>query len=471
MLEWRLISAQGNDGKSMTLRETAPKLSPEQSENNFAEISPRMTPRQAAVEAARCLFCFDAPCTIVCPTHIDVPSFIKKITTDNLRGSARVILEANILGHSCGRVCPTEVLCEGACVMHEKEEKPIEIGRLQRYAVDHILVRNIQLFHAGAPNGKHVALIGAGPASLACAAELAKLGYRTTIFDRNELPGGLDTYGIAAYKLRAKDTLREVELVRGLGVEFRQKTTVGSDITFAQLEKDFDAIFIGVGLGDTGALKIPGEDLQGVIGAMEFIEPTKVRPFAQLNVGRRIACIGAGNTAIDVVTAAKRLGAEIVHLIYRRGEHDMPAFRYEYDLAKLDGVNFHWHAQPVRILADASAKVAAVECVRTRTESSAGNKRSQIAIMPGSEFQLEVDMVVRAIGQEPVTNFVRAVEGIRLRENGTIAVSDRFQTGNAKYFAAGDCVNGGKEVVDAVAEGMTAARGIDAWLESPRGKN
>jgi len=455
----------------MTLRETAPKLSSEQYEKNFAEISPRMTPRQAAVEAARCLFCFDAPCTVACPTHIDVPSFIKKITTDNMRGSARVILEANILGHSCGRVCPTEVLCEGACVMHEKEEKPIEIGRLQRYAVDHVLDRNIQLFRAGAPNGKRVALVGSGPASLACAAELAKLGYRATIFDRNELPGGLDTYGIAAYKLRAKDTLREVELVRSLGVEFRQKTTVGSDITFAQLEKDFDAIFIGVGLGDTCALKVPGENLPGVVGAMQFIEPTKIRQFAQLNIGRRIACIGAGNTAIDVVTAAKRLGAEIVHLIYRRGEQDMPAFRYEYDLAKLDGVSFHWHAQPVRILADATGKVAAIECVRTRTESSAGNNRRQIAIIPGSEFQLEVDMVVRAIGQEPVTNFVRAVQGITLRENDTIAVSDRFQTGNVKYFAAGDCVNGGKEVVDAVAEGMAAARGIDAWLESPRGKN
>jgi dihydropyrimidine dehydrogenase (NAD+) subunit PreT len=455
----------------MTLRETAPKLSPEQYEKNFAEISPRLTPRQAAVEAARCLFCFDAPCTIACPTHIDVPSFIKKISTDNLRGSARVILEANILGHSCGRVCPTEVLCEGACVMHEKEEKPIEIGRLQRYAVDHVLDRNIQLFRAGAPNGKRVALIGSGPASLACAAELAKLGYRTTIFDRNELPGGLDTYGIAAYKLRAKDTLREVELVRGLGVEFHQKTTVGSDIAFAQLERDFNAIFIGVGLGETGALKIPGEDLPGVVGAMQFIEPTKIHPFAQLTIGRRIACIGAGNTAIDVVTAARRLGAEIVHLIYRRGEQDMPAFRYEYDLAKLDGVHFHWHAQPVRILADATGKVAAIECVRTRTESGAGNKRSQIAIIPGSEFQLAVDMVVRAIGQEPVTNFFRAVQGIAIQKNGTIAVSERFQTGNAKYFAAGDCVNGGKEVVDAVAEGMAAARGIDAWLKSPPGKN
>jgi dihydropyrimidine dehydrogenase (NAD+) subunit PreT len=455
----------------MTLRETAPKLSPEQYEKNFAEISPRLTSRQAAVEAARCLFCFDAPCTIACPTHIDVPSFIQKISTDNLRGSARVILEANILGHSCGRVCPTEVLCEGACVMHEKEEKPIEIGRLQRYAVDHVLDRNIQLFHAGAPNGKRVALIGSGPASLACAAELAKLGYRTTIFDRNELPGGLDTYGIAAYKLRAQDTLREVELVRGLGVEFRQKTIVGSDVTFAQLEKDFDAIFIGVGLGETGALKIPGEDLQGVFGAMQFIEPTKVRPFAQLAIGRRVACIGAGNTAIDVVTAAKRLGAETVHLIYRRSEQDMPAFRYEYDLAKLDGVRFHWHAQPVRILADTAGNVAAIECVRTRTESVATNKRSQVAIIPGSEFQLEVDMVVRAIGQEPVTNFLHAVQGIALRENDTIVVSERFQTGNAKYFAAGDCVNGGKEVVDAVAEGMAAARGIDAWLESPRAKN
>jgi dihydropyrimidine dehydrogenase (NAD+) subunit PreT len=459
----------------MTLRETAPKLSPEQYEKNFAEISPRMTPRQAAVEAARCLFCFDAPCTIACPTHIDVPSFIKKITTDNLRGSARVILEANILGHSCGRVCPTEVLCEGACVMHEKEEKPIEIGRLQRYAVDHVLDRNLQLFSAGAPNGKRVALIGSGPASLACAADLAKLGYRTTIFDRNELPGGLDTYGIAAYKLRAKDAQREIELVRSIGVEFRQKTTVGADITFAQLEKDFDAIFIGVGLGDTGALKVPGDDLRGVVGAMEFIEPTKIHPFAQLSIGRRIACIGAGNTAIDVVTAAKRLGAEVVHLIYRRGEQDMPAFRYEYDLAKLDGVNFHWHAQPIRIIGDATRNVAAIECIRTRTESGSGSgsgkNRGQIATIPGSEFQLEVDMVVRAIGQEPVTDFARAVQGITVRENGTIAVSERFQTGNAKYFAAGDCINGGKEVVDAVAEGMAAARGIDAWLESPRGKN
>src|SRR5580692_4016987 len=470
MLEWRLISAQGNDGKSMTLRETAPKLSPEQYEKNFAEISPRMTPRQAAVEAARCLFCFDAPCTVACPTHIDVPSFIKKITTDNLRGSARVILEANILGHSCGRVCPTEVLCEGACVMHEKEEKPIEIGRLQRYAVDHVLDNNIQLFQAGAPNGKRLACIGSGPASLACSAELAKLGYQAAIFDRHDLPGGLDTLGIAAYKLRAKDSLREVELVRGLGVEFRQNTTVGQDITFDRLEKQFDAIFIGVGLGETWDLNLSGQNLDGVFGAMEFIEATKVRAFADVNIGRRVACIGAGNTAIDVVTAAKRLGAEMVHLIYRRGEQDMPAFRYEYDLAKLDGVLFHWHTQPVRILGDAG-KVAAIECVRTHFERAAGASRGKLVNIPGSRFTLNVDMVVRAIGQRPVTEFLRTVSGITLRENGTVAVKEHHQTGNAKYFAGGDCVNGGKEVVDAVAEGMAAARGIDAWLGAPRGKH
>src|SRR5271157_2317206 len=230
----------------MTLRETAPKLSPEQYEKNFAEIAPAMTPRQAAIEAARCLFCFDAPCTAACPTHIDVPAFIKKISTANLRGSARVILEANILGQSCGRVCPTEVLCEGACVMHEKGVKPIEIGRLQRHAVDYVLDRKIQLFHADAPNGRRVACIGSGPASLACAAELAKLGYRVVILDRSEVPGGLNTHGIAAYKTRAQDSLREVDMVRGLGVEIRQKTEVGRDFTFAQLEKDFDAVFVGV---------------------------------------------------------------------------------------------------------------------------------------------------------------------------------------------------------------------------------
>jgi len=454
----------------MPLLNAAPKLSAEQYEKNFADIAPPMTRRQAVVEAARCLYCFDAPCMQACPTHIDVSAFIKKISTGNLRGSARVILEANILGESCGRVCPTEVLCEGACVMHEKGEKPIEIGRLQRYAVDHVLDNKIELFRAGAPNGKRVACIGSGPASLACAAELAKWGYAVTLFDKNELAGGLNTYGIAAYKTRAADSLREVEFVRQLGVTIRQGTEVGRDISFADLEKQFDAIFVGVGLGETWELELPGENLHGVYGAMEFIEQTKARPFPEVEVGRRVACVGAGNTAIDVVTAARRLGVETVYLIYRRSEQEMPAFKYEYALAKNDGVVFLWQTQPVRVLGH-DGVVKGLECVRTRLGEPDAKGRRAPAVNPGSEFTLDVDMVVRAVGQKPVTEFLRAVPGIELRKDGTVVVNERHQTGSAKYFAGGDCANGGKEVVDAVAEGMVAARGLDAWLGSPRAAN
>jgi dihydropyrimidine dehydrogenase (NAD+) subunit PreT len=451
----------------MPLRDTAPKLSPDQYEKNFAEIAPAMTPRQAAIEAARCLYCFDAPCTIACPTHIDVPAFIKKISTGNLRGSAREILSANILGQSCGRVCPTDVLCEGACVMHEKGESPIEIGRLQRYAVDYVFDNNVELFRAGAPNGKRVACIGSGPASLACAAELAKSGYDVSIFDRNEFPGGLNTYGIAAYKARAADAIRETDLVKQLGVKFRQKMEVGRDISFADLEKQFDAIFIGVGLGETWALNLPGEELHGVYGAIEFIEKTKVQPFQEVEVGRRVACIGAGNTAIDVVTAARRLGAEIVYLIYRRGEPEMPAFAYEYLLAKQDAVSFLWQTQPVRLLGYAGV-VSGIECVRTELGSPDAKGRRNAVPLAGTEFVIEVDMVVRAVGQMPATDFLKAIKGLELNSDGTVKINDRHQTGHAKYFAGGDCTNGGKEVVDAVAEGMAAARGIDTWLGSPR---
>jgi dihydropyrimidine dehydrogenase (NAD+) subunit PreT len=451
----------------MPLRDTAPKLSPDQYEKNFAEIAPALNQRQAVAEASRCLYCFDAPCTIACPTHIDVPAFIQKISTGNLSGSAREILSANILGHSCGRVCPTEVLCEGACVMHEKGEAPIEIGRLQRYAVDYVLANKIQLFQARAANGKRVACVGSGPASLACAAELAKSGYDVSIFDRNPLPGGLNTYGIAAYKTRAADSVRETDLIKELGVKFCQKMEVGQDITFADLEKQFDAIFLGIGLGETWALDLPGQDLHGVYGAIEFIEQTKVRPFRQVELGRRVACIGAGNTAIDVVTAARRLGGEIVYLIYRRGEPEMPAFAYEYRLAKQDGVSFLWQTQPVRVLGH-NGIVTGLECVRTELGAPDTKGRRKPAPVLGSEFQLDVDMVVRAVGQKPATDFLKAVKGLQLHSDGTVKINDRHQTGNPKYFAGGDCTNGGKEVVDAVAEGMAAARGLDAWFGSPR---
>jgi glutamate synthase (NADPH/NADH) small chain len=453
----------------MPLRETAPKLSPEKYEENFADITPPLNARQAAIEAARCLYCFDAPCIQACPTRIDVPGFIKRIMTANVRGAARVILDANILGASCGRVCPTEVLCEGACVMVEKGEKAIEIGRLQRFAVDHVLDRGIQLFHAGSANGRRVACIGSGPASLACAAQLARKGYSVTVFDRRELSGGLNTYGIAAYKMRAADSLREVGMVKTLGVEFRQNVEIGREVSFAQLEKDYDAIFIGVGLGETWAMNIPGEELDGVCGALEFIEPTKSLPFSRVAIGRRVACIGAGNTAIDVVTAARRLGAEAVYLIYRRSEQEMPAFRYEFDLAKKDGVIFLWQSQPVRILGTGGF-VTGIECVRTRLgEPDERGKRFPETI-PNSTFTIDVDMVVRAVGQKHATDFLRAVKGIEIRKNGTVVTDPQQRTGNAKYFAGGDCVNGGREVVDAVAEGMAAGKGIDAWLGATAGK-
>jgi dihydropyrimidine dehydrogenase (NAD+) subunit PreT len=452
----------------MSLRETAPKLSPEKYEQNFADITPPMNARQAAIEAARCLYCFDAPCMQACPTRIDVPGFIKRIMTANVRGAARVILEANILGESCGRVCPTEVLCEGACVMVEKGEKPIEIGRLQRFAVSHVLDRNIRLFHAGKANGRRVACLGSGPASLACAALLARKGYAVTVYDRRTLAGGLNTYGIAAYKTRIADSQREVEMVKSLGVDFRQEVEVGRDLSFDELEKQFDAVFIGVGLGETWAMNIPGEDLEGVAGALEFIEPTKSLPFSRVAVGRRIACIGAGNTAIDVVTAAKRLGAESVYLVYRRSEEEMPAFRYEYELAKKDGVIFQWQTQPVRILGSHGV-VTGLECVRTRLGAPDERGKRAPETIPNSTFTIDVDMVVRAVGQKQATDFLRTVPGIEIRKNGVIVVDKQNRTGNPKYFAGGDCVNGGREVVDAVAEGMAAARGIDAWLGAPVG--
>ena len=423
-----------------------------------------MNARQAAIEAARCLYCFDAPCMQACPTRIDVPGFIKRIMTGNVRGAARVILEANILGESCGRVCPTEVLCEGACVMVEKGEEAIEIGRLQRFAVSHVQDRNIRLFQAGAPNGRRVACIGSGPASLACAATLARKGYGVTLFDRRELAGGLNTYGIAAYKSRVADSLREVELVKSLGVEFRQNVEIGKDISFDQLENDFDAIFIGVGLGETWAMDIPGEDLNGVCGALEFIEPTKSQPFSQVAIGRRIACIGAGNTAIDVVTAARRLGAEAVYLVYRRSEQEMPAFKYEYDLAKKDGVVFLWQTQPVRILGFGGrgygSRMRAHAPWRTRfARGSALPKR-----FPTADSRSMWIWWSAPWDKSRPRIFLRAVKGIEVHKNGTVATDAQHRTGNPKYFAGGDCVNGGKEVVDAVAEGMAAARGIDAWL-------
>ena len=450
------------------LKEPAPKLSLDQLEKNFADINPPLSPAQALEEGSRCLFCHDAPCIKACPTGIDVPQFIRQILTGNLRGSAKTILEANILGQSCARVCPTSVLCEGACVLNGQGKKPVEIGKLQRYAVDPVIAGGVQLFRAGPPNGYRVALIGAGPASLACAAELRQRGYETVIFDANPQPGGLDTYGIAAYKMRAQDTLKEIEMVCALGVQIKSGVAVGKDVSLADLERDYDAIFIGIGLGETDDLNIPGEDLAGCHDALSFIEETKSKRFDQVQVAKRVAVIGAGNTAIDVVTAARRLGAEEVFMVYRRSPEEMSAFDYEYELAKQDCVTFVWQAAPARVVGN--GRVEALECVRTRPEGKDARGRTSFVAVAGSEFRLEVGMVVKALGQKRKLDFLKQIPRLEL-QNGCVVVDPRTMgTANPRYFAGGDCVNGGGEVVDAVAHGKKAALGIHQVLEAARGR-
>lgn len=448
------------------LKQTAPRLAPEQYEQNFADINPPLTRSQALEEGSRCLFCYDAPCIKACPTGIDVPQFIRQIGTGNVTGAATTILNANIMGHSCARVCPTSVLCEGACVLNYENKRPIDIGKLQRYAVDHVM-DTLTLFEPPPNNGMKVALIGAGPASLSCAAELRRRGYKATIFDANPLPGGLDTYGIAAYKLRASDAVREIELVRRLGVEIKNNVLVGKDATLVELEKNYDAIFIGIGLGGTDALDIPGEDLEGCMDALTFIRETKEQTFDKVLIGNKVAVIGGGNTAIDVVTAAHRLGAEEVYMIYRRGEKEASAFEYEIELAKKDEISFIWQAVPTKILG--RGKVEALECVKTMLGPPDASGRRSPQNIAGTEFRLDVDMVIKALGQSKKLEFLQSISGMQLNKGRVVVNPDNFQTANPKYFAGGDCVNGGGEVVDAVAHGKKAAAGIHAHLGANAG--
>jgi dihydropyrimidine dehydrogenase (NAD+) subunit PreT len=430
---------------------TVPPLSPEDFAKAFADIHPAFEPQAATVEATRCLFCFDAPCTVACPTHIDVPRFIKKISTRNLRGSAMTILESNILGLSCSRVCPVDVLCEGACVMHGYNKQPIEIGRLQRHAMDYFYSHDPSLPVAKTQASGKVACVGAGPASLACAAELRRRGFAVTIIDKNPLAGGLNTYGIAEYKFRPSDSKKEVDLVRSMGAEFR----LGAEADIESLEREFNAIFLGVGLGSTHRLNIPGETLPEVVDALRFIAAYKT---SSIRVGRRVIIIGAGNTAIDAATAAHRLGAEEVHLIYRRGQDEMPAFDYEYELALLDNVEFHWHTQPVRI--HDSKSVESIECIRVD---------KNLAPIPNSNFQIPCEMIIPSIGQTRLVDFLSRCKGVELKNGCVVVNPETGATANPKYFAGGDCVNGGREVVDAVAAGKRAAAGIAKSLEAHHG--
>ncbi|HYE65617.1 MAG TPA: NAD(P)-dependent oxidoreductase [Pyrinomonadaceae bacterium] len=441
-------------------------LNIEQIERNFREIAPPLTEAEAIFEANRCLYCYDAPCTRACPTHIDVPAFIKKIASRNLNGSARVIFDANPIGATCARVCPVDVLCEGACVEGTLMEKPIEIGRLQRYATDALMSQGRDIFRAGQPNGKSVGIIGSGPAGLSCATYLARLGYEVTVYERKALPGGLDTYGMAEYKMTQRVSTDEAAMVERLGVRFKLNTEIGRDVSFDELESSHDAVFIGIGLGATTRLNIPGEDLSGVYDALEFIERVKTRDWANVPIGRTVAVIGAGNTAIDAVTQAKRLGAERVLMIYRRTEREMPAYEYEYELAKKDAIEFWWQTAPVEVLAsEDGSRVAGLRCVRMELgEPDASGRRSARPI-PGAEFDIPVDMLIKAVGQQKMRDFLEKIPGLRLDRAGRIIINpSTMQTDNPKFFAGGDCVNGGREAVDASQAGKLAAQGIHETL-------
>jgi dihydropyrimidine dehydrogenase (NAD+) subunit PreT len=422
----------------------------------FPDLHPPFEKTAAVAEANRCLYCFDAPCMQACPTHIDVPKFIKKIASGNLEGSAKTILDANILGASCSRACPVDVLCEGACVMHRYNKQPIEIGRLQRFAMDALHASGAPLpFAPGADTGKKAALIGAGPASLACSAELRRRGIAATIFDARPLPGGLNTYGIAEYKLPLIESLREIDLLAQLGVEFVFETVVDAE-KMAALETEYDAVFLGMGLGAIHRLGIAGEALPGVTNALDFIAGYKSG--AITSVPESVAVIGAGNTAIDAANAAVRLGAADVTMMYRRGPEQMSAFAFEYEHAKQEGVQFLWHVAPVGLSGE--GKLESIELAELEIDAD-----GSLVPRAGETISLPVDLVVLAIGQATHTEFL---SGGKLKlERGRIVV-DRAsgQTTHPKYFAGGDCTNGGREVVDAVADGKRAGIGIAAWLES-----
>jgi glutamate synthase (NADPH/NADH) small chain len=439
-------------------------------EQKFTEINPPMSRREATIEATRCLYCYDAPCIAACPTSIDVPTFIRKIATENVTGAAVTILEANLMGATCSRVCPVEELCEGACVLGS-DHKPIEIGRLQRYATDHLYQKGVMPFSPAPANDKKVAIVGAGPAGLTCAGELAKLGYETTVFEKNRLPGGLSTYGIVVMREPIQVALEEVDFVKRLGVDIKTGVEVGSDVRTADLIANYDAVFIAAGLGHVPDLGVPGEELDGVTEALSFIAETKLAErdglerLASIPIGRQVVVIGAGNTAIDAATIAKRLGSERVVIVYRRGEQEMPAYEFEYTFIKNEGVEFRFLSQPVEILGT-KGHVTGLRCIKMELTEAESDGRRGSRPLSGSEFVLPCDQVIKAIGQEKHLELYRSF-GLAV-ERGYVKVDNRFRTSNPKVFAGGDCIRATGEAmtVTATEDGKGAAKSIHSWLES-----
>jgi dihydropyrimidine dehydrogenase (NAD+) subunit PreT len=409
-------------------------------------------------EAHRCLFCYDAPCTHACPTHIDIPGFIKKISTDNLLGSAQTILDSNLLGATCSRVCPVQELCEGACVLGPSHQ-PISIGRLQRYAMDYVYDRDIQVLHPAAATGRKVAVIGSGPAGLSCAGELARRGHAVTVFEKRDLPGGLSTYGIISLREPVEVALAEAKMIAQLGVTIETGCELGGDVSLAELQQNFEMVILSVGLGRSPQLGIPGEE--HVLDGLEYVENSKVTstPF---EIGKQVVVIGAGNTAIDCATIARRLGAERVTIVYRRTDREMTAYPHEYEFAKQEGIEFRFLAQPAEAVVE-DGKLIGLRCHQMRLGAPDASGRPVAVPVEGGDFFIPADQIVKAIGQQKPA-LARAL-GLAT-ENGYIAVDYEFETSIPGVFAIGDCIRhrGEASTVMAVQDGKMAAAALHARL-------
>nr|WP_106783058.1 NAD(P)-dependent oxidoreductase [Lysinibacillus timonensis] len=427
---------------------------------NFEEIYKGMSNTEAIVEANRCLYCYDPPCIKACPTGIQIPNFIKKIASNNLKGSAKTILEANPLGASCARVCPTEELCEGACVLNGVS-KPIEIGNLQRYATDWAMKQSSPFFKAGEDNGKSVAIIGSGPAGLSAARELSRLGYKVTIFEAEKEAGGLGRYGIVSFRLPKKVVEWEVQQVEQLGVEIKTNCRVGQDISVKEIINNFNRIVVAIGMSNVPNLGIAGEQLDGVYDAIEFVKDTKISEPTEAIRGKKVAVIGAGNTAIDAATTAMRLGASNVQIIYRRTQNEMTAYQFEYDFAKQDGVEFRWLTAPVEIVGE-NGQVTGLKCTKMTLNEAGTDGRQKPVPVEGSEFTLEVDTVIKAIGQSRYEELIEAFELENV--HGVVQVNESLNTSQEKIYACGDVIFGNGQgeamVVSAVEQGKTVAKAI-----------
>ncbi|MBK7560791.1 MAG: NAD(P)-dependent oxidoreductase [Chitinophagaceae bacterium] len=438
------------------------RLTTAQYEANFADIHPPYESITAAkVDAHRCLFCYDAPCTKSCPTSIDVPKFIKQITTENIKGSAHTIFSSNIMGAGCSQVCPVEKLCEGACVYNLLEEKAIPIAKLQRYSTEKAMENNWQLFKRKPSVGRRVAIVGAGPAGLSCAHTLSKEGIDVTIYEKESKGGGLMTYGIAAYKVTPRFCEEEVDYILSIGgIEVKYIQELGKTISLAELKRNFDAVYLGMGVGVARQLDIPGEKLEGVVDAIQFIYDIRTKGYPSVSVGDKVAVIGMGMTAIDAATQAKRLGAQEVTMIYRRTREEMSCTQHELDIAMLDGCEVIWLAAPKKVKGS-NGKVKQLVCsIMKLGEPDASGRRAPVDT--GETFSLDVDMVIKAAGQVP---FEKLVKKYKLdNKNGKLVIDKNCATNIKGVFAGGDAVNGGKEVVDAVQAGKDGAKAILSYI-------